>query len=262
MAVTRPGHTVMAARAAGPTPENDWRARQLHVLPLLEGASSVLDVGCGEGRTLYLLAAPGRLVVGVDISAAYLHKAGEADRSLDLVQGDAKQLPLADVAFETVLAAEVLEHIPNWQEALGELLRVARLRAVVTVPYREWLKIFRCPRCHTRMPLYGHLHSFSPDSFVPWQGRGRLQVTTIGAPVGWGAYRRKALTWFCTGGQTEESGQLCSGCGALVSPGLRWQRAADRLWRLIRHEPEWILAVWDLDADPSLPAGRARDEQQ
>jgi SAM-dependent methyltransferase len=262
MAVTRPGKAVMTVRTADPTPEKDWRARQAHVLPLLEGAASVLEVGCGQGRTLRLLAAPGRQVVGIDISAAHLLKAGEAGCNLDLVQGDAGKLPLTDAAFEAVLAAEVLEHVPDWQQALEELFRVARPRVVVTVPYRQRLKAFRCPHCHTRLPLYGHLHSFSPGSFAPWQDRGRHTVTTIGAPAGWGAYGRKARTWFRTNGRHAESGQQCTGCGALVTPGLRWQRAADRLWRLIAHTPEWILATWDLGPESDLAKGCGRHEQQ
>jgi len=221
MAIRRPGQAVMATRTGGPTPEDDGRARQAYVLPLVEGACSVLEVGCGEGKTLCLLAEPGRLVVGMDISTACLHKASQADRGLDLVQGDAGHLPLADAAFETVLAAEVLEHIPNWQEALEELFRVARHRIVVTVPYREWLKVFLCPHCHTRLPLYGHLHRFSRGSFAPWRGRGRFQVSRIGAPVGWGAYGRKALTWSHRDGRHEEVGQQCTGCGVLVSRGVR-----------------------------------------
>jgi hypothetical protein len=70
-------------------------------------------------------------------------------------------------AFDVVLCAETLEHLPP--DALGravaELRRVARRAVVVTTPWKERLEEgrARCPDCGTEFHLYGHLHSFGPD---------------------------------------------------------------------------------------------------
>lgn len=127
------------------TSESDLQARQAHVLPLLQGMNSILEVGCGEGKTR-LLSKSARLVVGVDICPTLLRKARDLGNQ-ENVQADARRLPLGAAVFDVVMALEVLEHVPDWDEAVEELLRVARHRVVVTVPYQERLKGRTCPHC-------------------------------------------------------------------------------------------------------------------
>lgn len=77
---------------------------------------TVLDLGCGWGRHLALLAAAGHDIVGVDRSLALLRKARTtldagphhhigalAARGSALVAGDMRRLPLADRTFDVVL---------------------------------------------------------------------------------------------------------------------------------------------------------------
>ena len=54
------------------------------------------------------------------------------------MQGDALHLPFADATFDRIIAAEVLEHIPDDQSAIAELTRVLAPggRIAVTVPAR------------------------------------------------------------------------------------------------------------------------------
>ena len=69
----------------------------------------VLDLGCGWGRHLALLAEAGHDVVGLDLSVALLRRArahahARADApGLDLVAADMRSVPLADAAFDVVL---------------------------------------------------------------------------------------------------------------------------------------------------------------
>jgi hypothetical protein len=58
-----------------------------------------------------------------------------ADTQPDIV-GDVTKLDIGDDAFDVVLAAEVLEHIPfeQFETALRELRRVSRDRVIVTLP--------------------------------------------------------------------------------------------------------------------------------
>jgi len=97
---------------------------QLHEATQLGG--SILEIGIGNGTISAVLRTRGLEVVTVDI-----------DRELgpDVV-ADIRDLPLDDGSFDGVLACEVLEHIP-WDDvprALGELRRVARRWAVISVP--------------------------------------------------------------------------------------------------------------------------------
>jgi 2-polyprenyl-6-hydroxyphenyl methylase/3-demethylubiquinone-9 3-methyltransferase len=100
----------------------------------------VLDAGCGGGLVARELAAAGAEVVGVDRSLGSL---GVARRAVDgrrgpgnpkgvprsigsfrPVQGRLERLPFADGDFDAVVAADVLEHLPDLPAAVAELARV------------------------------------------------------------------------------------------------------------------------------------------
>ncbi|MHB8438488.1 MAG: class I SAM-dependent methyltransferase [Acidimicrobiales bacterium] len=108
----------------------------------------LLDLGCGGGRHAFAAARRGARVVALDASGHELKEvrntigamvdAGElrADDEAGAVQGDALALPFPDGVFDRVIAAEVLEHIPDDAGAMGELARVLRPGGTmaVTVP--------------------------------------------------------------------------------------------------------------------------------
>lgn len=108
----------------------------------------LLDLGCGGGRHAFEAARRGARVVAVDAQADEVSKVrdtigamvdvGEvsAENGAGAVQGDALALPFPDAVFDRVIAAEVLEHIPNDTSAMTELARVLRPGGTmaVTVP--------------------------------------------------------------------------------------------------------------------------------
>lgn len=65
--------------------------------------ASVLDLGCGAGRTTADLAALGFDVTGVDVSAAMVDAARSAGDDAAYVVADAAHLPFVDGAFDHVL---------------------------------------------------------------------------------------------------------------------------------------------------------------
>jgi 2-polyprenyl-6-hydroxyphenyl methylase/3-demethylubiquinone-9 3-methyltransferase len=93
----------------------------------------VLDLGCGKGRFAKALRAHGARVVGLDVSGGML---AEADSGrLELLQGSARQLPLATASFDRVVAIEVFEHLDprSLDVVCGEVRRVLRPGGIFVV---------------------------------------------------------------------------------------------------------------------------------
>jgi len=119
-------------------------------LGLREG-ERLLDLGCGAGRHTFEALRLGADVValdqnlddlrGVEEMVTAMAEAGEIkppDGPVTLA-GDANALPFADGHFDHVIAAEILEHIPDDRTVINEIARVTRSggRVAVTVP-RRW----------------------------------------------------------------------------------------------------------------------------
>jgi ubiquinone/menaquinone biosynthesis C-methylase UbiE len=89
------------------------------------GARRVLEVGCGWGELAELVRrATGAQVVATDLSPRMVELARE--RGLDARVADVQDLPFEDGAFDAVVAAWMLYHVPDLGRALRELARVLR----------------------------------------------------------------------------------------------------------------------------------------
>jgi arsenite methyltransferase len=92
----------------------------------------ILDVGCGPGfYCAELLAEVGESgsVTGVDSSPAMLALAQRrcADHdNVELLEGEAVALPVPDESFDAALAVQVIEYVPEVEEALAEFRRALR----------------------------------------------------------------------------------------------------------------------------------------
>jgi SAM-dependent methyltransferase len=102
------------------------------------GGRHILDVGTGTGRAAIALTRRGAIVTGVDASNEMLavarRRAADAGASVTFGHGDAHHLPFEDGSFDAVTCLRVLMHTPGWQQALGELCRVARDLVVFDYP--------------------------------------------------------------------------------------------------------------------------------
>jgi SAM-dependent methyltransferase len=104
----------------------------------LPASATVIDMGCSDGYLLADLRAllPYATLIGVDLVAGGLRKAhGHVPDAL-LLQADVCALPLEDRCVDAVLSANLLEHVPDDEQALAEIRRTLRPggRAVIVVP--------------------------------------------------------------------------------------------------------------------------------
>ncbi len=154
-------------------------------LPLAPG-STVLDLGCGEGRHVISAYVNADVTaIGVDLALPDLQttrekfqpfaEPGHSRKHFGLASAKALQLPFADHSFDVVICSEVLEHIPDYQAALAEIQRVLKPGGLfcASVP-RAWPERI----CWRLSPAYhqvegGHVRIFEAAEL-------RSQIETLG----------------------------------------------------------------------------------
>ena len=125
-------------------------------------ARAILDVGCGTGSVLALLAAryPAAELCGVDPAEEMLRVARtrfDGDSRVRLLSAHAEQLPFADAAFDLVVSSNSFHH---WADQAAGIREIGRVLApdgslVMTDPFaagwRRWgARIRRHGRMHSR----------------------------------------------------------------------------------------------------------------
>jgi SAM-dependent methyltransferase len=99
----------------------------------LEPGQLVLDIGCGVGAFLRLVAARGARAFGLDASAALLDVARRRVAGADLRVGDMEALPYDDDAFDVVCGFNVFFFSNDIVSAVREAGRVAKPGAPVVI---------------------------------------------------------------------------------------------------------------------------------
>jgi SAM-dependent methyltransferase len=84
----------------------------------------LLDIGCGPGTITAAAAGRGAHATGVDLAEGMLELGRARHPDLELVTGDAEDLPFPDATFQAVVGGFVLNHLPDPEAALAEVARV------------------------------------------------------------------------------------------------------------------------------------------
>jgi ubiquinone/menaquinone biosynthesis C-methylase UbiE len=149
----------------------------------------VLEVGCNAGTQCMLWASAGHRVHGIEINANLLsHAKQRADKEglvIDFRLGSATELSWPDSSMDICIMAELLEHVPDWQQCLREAYRVLRGGGLLYLSTTNRL----CPKQQEfSLPLY----SWYPK-FVKWHFE-KLAITTRPDLVSFAQY--PAVNWF------------------------------------------------------------------
>lgn len=100
-----------------------WRRRTVGSLNLRAG-DRALDLGCGTGDLLELLAGHAR-PTGIDVSSAMLARAhSRLGQRAALVRGSAFELPFANDSFQGAVSGFVVRNLQDLEGAMAELARV------------------------------------------------------------------------------------------------------------------------------------------
>lgn len=131
----------------------------------------LLDVGCGEGEGVKLLADAGVDAFGVDVNPDLVER-------VRCFPGDARRLAMEDGYYDVAFCADVLEHLDDWRGAVSELLRVSRDRVVVYVgALEQGVNLITDPTHRVFMPFslwLEHLSEMADIQAVDWWPTGVL----------------------------------------------------------------------------------------
>jgi 2-polyprenyl-3-methyl-5-hydroxy-6-metoxy-1,4-benzoquinol methylase len=181
----------------------------------------ILDLGCGRGHLLSLLAARGFRIAGADSSPGSVRAAQAAVAAVEpdrIRVGDPSAIPFEAGAFDVVVLIETIEHVrpEGLTSLLAEVRRVLAPNGAlfITTPNSEDLSanLVRCPDCGARFHPMQHLRS--------WDARSLKEVLTSAGFVDVRAYGTR-----------------------LPDRGSRLERLLRGLWYAIRRDKRHLIAI-------------------
>ena len=151
------------------------------------GTGQVLDLGCGTGYGSAELAAHEARVIGMDRVAP----AAEARRSAArFVRGELRGLPFASTSFDVVVSFQVVEHLLDPSDYLGEIARVLRPSGALLLTTPNLLQSERENPYHVHEYAAAELEA----TLLRWFGRvDMLGVSAIGPAARFQAERLRRI---------------------------------------------------------------------
>lgn len=137
-----------------------------------EGTQRLLDAGCSSGYGTRFYATKAGETWGIDPDEVAVRVATQRYPSIHFQQGVLEHLPYNDAMFDTVVMADVFEHVENELATLNELFRVTKPGAtlIISTPHRGlfgWLDPYN----------YGYyLWRYAPSLFTLLRGKPRYEI--------------------------------------------------------------------------------------
>ena len=190
-------------------------ANLLQLLP--RGRSSVLDIGARDGHFSRFLTEYFDSVTALDLEQPRFDYP-----RVTTVAGDVTKLQFPDSSFDCVFCAEVLEHIPDVEQACREIARVARHEIVIGVPHRQDTRVGRttCQKCGRRNPPWAHINSFDERRLMALFPQLELKAKSFVGSVKSATNPISTLLMDLAGNPwgTYEQDEPCIHCGAKLIP--------------------------------------------
>lgn len=141
---------------------------------------TLLDVGCGMGDFLEAVRGDFRLVRGLEICKPMRTFAQER-LGLDVLEGEAEAIPLADESEDVIILWHVLEYLLDPRASLRELRRVlaARGRLVISTWNPESITARLLGKRWAMYDPTSHLNLFPPRSLVRLLESKGFEVLTL-----------------------------------------------------------------------------------
>jgi methionine biosynthesis protein MetW len=178
------------------------RGDHLVIAHMVSDGARVLDVGCGDGALMQLLAREcGAKARGLEIDPNKAHRC--VVRGLSVVQGDAERdlIEFPSAAFEYVIFSRTLQELRRPQAALKQAARIGEQVIVSITNAGRWDKRLQL-MSKGRLGPSEHLHRYTVRDFAELAHEMRLTIERAvplsrghpGAPFAKTIWR---ANWFC-----------------------------------------------------------------
>jgi methionine biosynthesis protein MetW len=165
-------HALAFGTAAAPPPADQLRQDLRVIADMIEPATRVLDIGCGDGALLaHLVRQKGADARGVELSQSGVNAC--VARGLSVIQGDAdRDLDFyPQGAFDVVVLSQTLQATRQPRRVLETLVRIGE-RAIVSFPNFGHWRVRLSLAFRGRMPV-------SPLLSHPWYETPNIHLCTI-----------------------------------------------------------------------------------
>jgi SAM-dependent methyltransferase/uncharacterized protein YbaR (Trm112 family) len=151
----------------GATAHSERRLREYILSQIPKDTASILDVGSGSAWLAKKFQGSETFICSMDATIVNTVKALEKYPSAkhSAVVADAFALPFKKGSFDCVVAAEIIEHVPDPKAFVHSLLRVIKPGGalIISTPYKEVIRHALCIHCNQSTPMNAHLHSFDEN---------------------------------------------------------------------------------------------------
>jgi ubiquinone/menaquinone biosynthesis C-methylase UbiE len=92
---------------------------------------SILDVGCGLCDTYYGYKNDNYDIkyTGLDSCKYFIQTA--TTNNIDIIESDMNKINLPDSSYDIVYGRHILEHMPSFEDSLGEMIRISKYETIV-----------------------------------------------------------------------------------------------------------------------------------
>jgi SAM-dependent methyltransferase len=145
-----------------------FEADALDLFAKLAGSGPVLDVGCGPGRVVGLLAERGLPVIGVDLSPGMIEVARRDHPDLDFRVGSMTELDLPDGELGGVVSWWSIIHLPREvvPQAFAEFHRVLASDGILLLGFHLGDESTHKTSGYGGHPMNVHVHRWQPEGLT------------------------------------------------------------------------------------------------
>ena len=148
---------------------------------------AIMDVGAEAGRFSLMTKGTGAMTIGIDIDSYGLKRLKHKNKDASVIQADARKIPLKDKVFDAVFMIEVLDYIPEAEEALRECKRTLKSNASLVLSFGN------------RSSLKSHLRKLRGKSYR----HSYSKVMRFLSKTGFAVKRKMGYSWLPLGRTSE-----------------------------------------------------------